>query len=319
MGYNGDSLPYCSKMPDLACLEQLHTLRDFIRWGASRFNAARLHFGHGTENALDDAVALVLNALHLPYDLPDFYLESRLTLEEKQQVVERFQQRIETRKPAAYLTHEAMFCGLPFYVDERVLVPRSPIAELIRQGFSPWSDTLQIDRILDLCTGSGCIAIACAYAFPGAEVDAVDISTEALEVAAINIRRHGLENRVHAIHADLFESLGEQRYELIVSNPPYVSQREWERLPPEYHKEPSLGLTSGQEGLDCAIAILQQAGRHLTEHGILVVEVGGSAEALSSRFPQIPFRWLEFSEGGEGVFLFTAEELLQYQADFATA
>jgi len=306
-------------MTDSATLHHLHTLRDFIRWGASRFNAAGLHFGHGTDNALDEAAALVLSVLHLPYDLPDFYLEAALTPEEKTQVVEMIERRIETRKPAAYLTHEALFCGLSFYVDERVLVPRSPIAELIEQGFSPWMDGVETRRILDLCTGSGCIAIACAYAFPGAEVDAVDVSGEALEVATLNIGRHGLEGRVRPLRSDLFDALGGKCYELIISNPPYVGRAEWEVLPPEYHNEPGLGLKSGEEGLDCVSRILRQASAHLTEDGMLVVEVGASAPALERRFPRIPFRWLELGRGGEGVFLFTAEELLQYRAEFETA
>ena len=303
-------------MSETIVLDHLHTLRDFIRWGASRFTAAGLHFGHGTDNALDEAAALVLGALHLPYELPDFYLESNLIPAEKQRLAELMEQRIETRQPVAYLTRQALFCGLPFYVDERVLIPRSPIAELIQQGFSPWADQLEVTRILDLCCGSGCIAIACAYAFPGAEVDAVDISTEALEVAAINIHRHALENRVHPLASDLFSRLTGRHYDLIVSNPPYVSREEWEELPPEYHSEPRLGLESGQEGLDCVIRILRETGDYLSAEGILVVEVGASARTLEQRFPEVPFRWLEFAHGGEGVFLFTTEELARYRSVF---
>lgn len=298
-----------------SAIEYLHTLRDFIRWGASRFNAAGLHFGHGTDNAIDEAAALVLHTLHLPYDLPDFYLEARLTPEEKRRLLAIIERRIETRKPAAYLIHEALFCGLSFYVDERVLVPRSPIAELIEQRFSPWLDGVEVGQILDLCTGSGCIAVACAYAFPEAEVDAVDISADALEVARINIRRHHLEGRVHLHQGDLFSGLEGRRYQLIVSNPPYVSRQEWQRLPPEYQAEPRLGLESGEDGLDCVLGILRQAGDFLTDDGILVVEVGASADVPRKRCPQVPFLWLEFERGGEGVFLLAARELRHHGND----
>ncbi|GAB6066916.1 50S ribosomal protein L3 N(5)-glutamine methyltransferase [Methylothermus subterraneus] len=294
-----------------AVLEQLQTLRDFIRYGASRFNAAGLVFGHGTDNALDEAAALVLHALDLPNDLPDFYLEARLLEEEKQKVWEILERRIATRQPAAYLTHKAFFCGLEFYVDERVLVPRSPIAELIERRFSPWLDGVEVRRILDLCTGSGCIAIACAYAFPEAEVDAVDISPDALEVAEENVLRHGLQDRVRLVQSDLYQHVTHD-YQLIVSNPPYVSEEEWERLPPEYKAEPRIGLAGGAEGLDCVERILRGASKHLTPDGVLVVEVGASAEALGRRYPEVPFVWLEFARGGEGVFLLTAEELQRH-------
>ncbi len=297
-------------------IDDLQTLRDFIRWGASLFNANRLFFGHGTDNALDEAAALVLHALHLPFDLPDFYLAARLTQEEKQTVVELIYRRVESRKPAAYLIREAVFCGLSFYVDERVLVPRSPIGELIEQQFSPWLDNLSVDRVLDLCTGSGCIAIACAHAFPEAQVDAVELSPEALAVAGINVERHQLEGRVQLIESDLFDQLPQNRYQLIVSNPPYVSQSEWQGLPAEYKAEPKMGLESGEDGLDCVARILRQAGDYLAEDGILVVEVGNSAGALRERYPEVPFLWLEFNRGGEGVFLLTASQVRQYRNIF---
>ncbi|BCX82061.1 ribosomal protein L3 glutamine methyltransferase [Methylomarinovum caldicuralii] len=301
-----------------AAFDHLHTIRDFIRWGASRFNAAGLHFGHGTDNALDEAAALVLHSLHLPYDLPDFYLEACLTPEEKRQLADILDRRIETRKPAAYLTHEALFCGLSFYVDERVLVPRSPIAELIEQRFSPWLDGVGVERVLDLCTGSGCIAVACAYAFPEARVDAVDLSADALEVARINVRRHHLAERIELLAGDLFEPVAGRRYQLIVSNPPYVGREAWRKLPPEYHAEPKMGLESGPEGLDCVLRILAGAGDHLSDDGVLVVEVGASAEALRRRCPQVPFLWLEFERGGEGVFLLSAEQVRRHRDDFSS-
>ncbi|MCW8907165.1 MAG: 50S ribosomal protein L3 N(5)-glutamine methyltransferase, partial [Sedimenticola sp.] len=227
--------------------ENLNTLRDFIRWGASRFNEAGLYFGHGTDNAFDEAIRLILHVLHLPQDLPSAYLDARLTPQEQDDVLALFQERIVRRVPAAYLTHEATFAGLDFFINEHVLVPRSPIAELIEAGFHPWVEPETVGRVLDLCTGSGCIAIGCAYAFPDADVDAVDISSPALEVAAINIERHGLEDRVEAIRSDLFDQLRGRHYDVIVSNPPYVSRDEFLQLPDEYHREPALGLEAGDQ------------------------------------------------------------------------
>jgi ribosomal protein L3 glutamine methyltransferase len=298
-------------------LQYLHTIRDFIRWGASRMNEAGLHFGHGTANAVDESAALVLHSLHLPPDLEGDFFQATLTPLEKRVVLNLLDRRVRERKPAAYLMNKAWFMGLPFYVDERVLIPRSPLAELIDRQFSPWlTDPDTVRHVLDLCTGSGCIGIACAYAFPDAQVDLVDVSIGALDVARRNVREHALDERVTLLRSDLFSALRGRRYDLIVSNPPYVSQGELQQLPPEYQHEPSLGLAGGEQGLDLVLAILQQAGEHLTENGILVVEVGNTQYALSDAFPDIPFVWLDLERGGEGVFLLTAEQLQLCQDQF---
>jgi ribosomal protein L3 glutamine methyltransferase len=300
-------------------LTTLSTIRDYIRWAASRFTEAKVSFGHGTASALDEAAALVLHTVHQPYNLSDAYLQSVLTLEERQAVIDMIDRRINERIPAAYLTHEAIFAGLSFYVDERVLVPRSPIAELIEQRFAPWVDEDQVVRILDLCTGSACIAIACAYAFPDANVDAVDLSTDALAVAEMNVAKHQLEDVVTLYQSDLFNELPEFRYDVIVSNPPYVCLEEWEQLPEEFRAEPDMGFKGGHTGLDIVLRILVDADRYLAEQGILIVEVGSSAETLQSTFPDVPFYWLDFERGGDGVFLLTAEQVSQYNELFLAA
>ena len=294
----------------------LETIEDFIRWGANHFDSNGLFYGHGTDNAMDESVALVFHVLNLQYDIPAEHLQNRLSDQEKTTILELFQRRVDERKPAAYLTNTAYFTGLPFYVDESVLVPRSPIAELIDTGFAPWIDPERVTAILDVCTGSGCIGIACAYSFPGAAVDLVDISPQAIRVANKNIQQHGLQERVMAIQSDLFAVLDDKRYDIIVSNPPYVSSSEMLDLPQEYHQEPALGLEAGDAGLDIVIPFLQQASSYLKPDGIIVVEVGLSSDALQERFPQVPFLWLEFEHGGEGVFMLTADQLLEYRSVF---
>lgn len=290
---------------------ELETLRDMIRWAMSQFNNANLYYGHGMDNAWDEAVFLCLHAIHLPPNADYRVLDAKLLMEERQQVAELIKRRIEERKPAAYLTNTAWFAGLSFYVDERVIVPRSPIAELIERGFDPWLEREKVTRILDLCTGSGCFAVACALAFPNARIDAVDISADVLSVTKINLERHEIES-VNLIQSDLFSELGNAKYELIVTNPPYVADYEMKALPPEYGHEPELALAAGETGLDIIERILKEAVNYLSPHGILVCEVGNSAVALEQYFPEIPFLWLEFERGGHGVFLLTAEQLREY-------
>ncbi|MGA7982855.1 MAG: 50S ribosomal protein L3 N(5)-glutamine methyltransferase [Chromatiaceae bacterium] len=294
----------------------LYTIHDFIRWGASRFNAAGLFFGHGTDNALDEAAQLVLFALHLPADLPAIYRDCRLTEPERGAVAALIERRISERRPASYLTNRAWFAGLEFFVNDEVLVPRSPLAELVEAGFDPWIDAERIHRILDLCTGCGCIGIAAAVYLPDAEVDLADISQGALAVAAQNVARHGVEERVRVVESDLFSGLSDHSYDAIVSNPPYLSTAELASLPEEYHKEPRLGLAGGESGLDLVLRILRDAPAHLNEGGILVVEVGNAAEELEQRFPDVPFLWLEFERGGEGVFLMRREQLVEFHPLF---
>lgn len=297
-----------------AARDELLTIRDFLRWGASEFIAAKLFYGHGTDNPWDEAEQLVLHAINLSPPLGDEWLDARLTLPERKKVVANLARRIQERVPAAYITRQAWFAGLPFVVDERVLVPRSPIGELIQKRFEPWLVN-EPAQILDLCTGSGCIGIACAYAFPEAYVQLSDISFDALAVAEENIEQHGLAERVFAMQSDLFENLHGQVFDLIISNPPYVDAEDMASLPEEYHAEPELGLASGDDGLDFTRRLLTEAVDYLSEQGVLLVEVGNSWPALEAAYPALPFTWIEFERGGHGVFVLNAEDLRKARAD----
>jgi ribosomal protein L3 glutamine methyltransferase len=285
------------------------TVRDFIRWGYSLFNEHDLCYGHGTDNSWDEIIHLVYATLHFSPDSDQDLLDAKLLASEKKLLAERIQLRIEKRIPVSYLTNEAWFCGLSFYVDERVIIPRSPMAELIEAEFSPWVDATKVTKILDLCTGSGCIAIACSANFPDAQIDAVDISEEALAVAKQNIGQYGLEAEVNLIQSDLFNNLPRKQYDIIISNPPYVPESVYDVLPDEYSHEPSLALIAGKDGLKAVDEILKKAGDYLSPNGILIVEVGELQPLVEQAYPAIPFTWLQFEHGEDGVFLLTAQEL----------
>lgn len=286
-----------------------------IEWVCERLQRAELAYGHGTENAWDEAAWLVLHALKLSPQEPLPAPEKSVSGPELQRVRRLLEQRIGTRKPLAYLLQSAWFCGLEFFVDERVLVPRSPIAELITDGFFPWLPQPP-SSVLDLCTGSGCIAVACALAFPEAGIAATDISEQALAVAAINRRRYGLHERLNLYKADVFEGIPARRYDLIVSNPPYVDAGDMAALPPEYRQEPALGLAAGADGLDIVRRILRGAREYLSDGGLLAVEVGNSQSALIEAFPDVPFLWPEFEHGGGAVFLLSKEDLAAHRGAF---
>lgn len=293
---------------------QLGTVRDYVRWAVSRFTKSGVYYGHGTDNAFDEALQLVLYTLGIPLGSESILLDAKLTKKERDLVLTVIDTRVKERIPVPYLTGEAWFCGLAFSVDERVLIPRSPIAELIEQGFEPWLAGRSVESILDLCTGSGCIGIACAHYFEEAEVDLADLSADALTVAQKNIDRYELGHRIRAVESDVFQALSGKKYDLIVSNPPYVDAEDLASMPKEYHHEPALALASGFDGLDITRQILLDAEHHLNEGGLLVVEVGNSCLALEEAFSEVPFTWVEFERGGHGVFVFTREELFQYRA-----
>jgi ribosomal protein L3 glutamine methyltransferase len=303
-----------------AAQQELQTLRDFLRWITSRFHEAGLFYGHGNEDAFNEASQLILSTLKLPVEtLPDIFLDARLSSTEKTQLLSLTEKRIEQRIPLPYLTHEAWFAGLPFYVDERVLIPRSPFAELIESQFQPWLiDPDDVSQILDLCTGSGCIAIACAMAFENARVDAVDISAEALAVAEININKHNMPAQVTAIESDLWQAIkAEKQYDLIVSNPPYVGADEMTTLPDEYRHEPVPALEAADNGLAIVEQILLNAADYLTETGLLFVEVGNSDIAVQERWPETPFLWLDFEQGGHGVFMLTQAQCAEFAGRYS--
>ncbi len=290
---------------------ELLTLRDWLRWAVSRFNEAGLFFGHGTDNAYDEAAYLILHTLHLPIDRLEPFLDARLTAAEGLAVFNILQQRVARRIPSAYLTHEAWLGDFRVYVDERVIVPRSYFAELLAEDLAPWvEDPAAIGDALDLCTGSGCLAILMAHAFPNARIDAVDVSEDALAVARRNVADYRLEDRVHVLRSDLLDDLGDRRYDLIICNPPYVTAASMAALPPEYRREPALALASGEDGLDAVRRIIATAGRHLTPAGLLLVEVGHNADLVEAAFPDLPFTWIDTASGEGKIFLLTQPQLM---------
>jgi ribosomal protein L3 glutamine methyltransferase len=300
-----------SVLHNFDCTNELHTVRDWLRFTVSAFNEAKLSFGHGSASAYDEAAYLILHTLHLPLDTLNPFLDARLISEEKNVLLALLKQRVDKRIPVAYLTHEAWLGDFHFYVDKRVIVPRSFIAELLREQFAPWiDDTKIVTNVLDLCTGSGCLAILAAHAFPDAIVDAVDISPDALEVAQRNVADYGLEERINIIKSDLFSNLTGKQYDVIISNPPYVDGPSMTALPAEYRHEPQLALGSGADGLDATREILKHAADHLNPNGLLVVEIGHNRPALEAAYPNLPFTWLEVSAGDELVFMLRREDLI---------
>jgi ribosomal protein L3 glutamine methyltransferase len=297
-----------------AARRELTTVRDLLRFAVSQFAEQKLFFGHGSATAYDEAVYLVLHTLHLPINHLEPFLDARLTSAERDAVLGIVERRVRERVPAAYLTHEAWLGDYKFYVDKRVIVPRSFIAELLREDLAPWVENPRaVGRVLDLCTGSGCLAILAALSFPHATVDAVDVSHDALEVAKKNVRDYGLENRINLIASDLYESLGAKHYDVIISNPPYVTAESMSKLPEEYRREPEIALASGEDGLDHVRTIVGFATRHLYASGTLIVEVGFNREGVEQAFPKLPLTWAETSVGDEVVFVVDRETLVAHE------
>jgi ribosomal protein L3 glutamine methyltransferase len=293
--------------------DELITVRDWLRWAVSHFEKAGLFYGHGCDNAWDEAVWLVLNALHLPLDRLEPFLDAKLTTAERKSVLALLQTRIEKRTPAAYLTNEAWLGDFKFYVDERVIVPRSYFAELLEEGLEPWlDDPYRVTTALDLCTGSGCLAILMAHAFPHAAIDGVDLSPDALEVAKRNVADYGLETQIELIQSDVFANLGDRRYDLIISNPPYVTEESMSVIPAEYRHEPEMALVSGSDGLDVVRKILIGGADHLSEDGLLLVEVGHNAHLVEDAWPHVPFTWVDAPSGDSKIFMLSREDLIEY-------
>lgn len=294
----------------LEAAHQLHTLRDWLRYAVSRFEEAGIFFGHGTQNSYDEAVWLILSALHLPHDTLENFLDAVITEAERRKLAQLIERRVTERVPTAYLLREAWLGDFKFYVDERVIVPRSFIAELLRDQLAPWVENPEeVTAVADICTGSGCLAILAAHAFPNAEVDAVDISDAALAVARKNVADYGLEHHVHLVQSDMLSALAGRQYDIILSNPPYVDAPSMDALPQEYRNEPDIALASGEDGLDHTHTLIAHAAEHLHPGGLLIVEIGHNRDVLESAYPHLPFTWLEVSDGDQYVFLLTREQL----------
>lgn len=297
-------------MANQQAITHLLTIRDWLRYSVSRFEEAGIFFGHGTNNAYDESVWLIMSALHLPMDTLENFFDARITPAEAKHLAQLIERRVTDRTPTAYLLREAWLKGFKFYVDERVIVPRSFIAELLENGLHPWIEYQEmVESAADICTGSGCLGILLAHTFPNAAIDVVDISPDAIAVANINIKNYGLEEQVTAIESDMFNALAGKTYDLIISNPPYVDAPAMAMLPQEYRNEPQIALGSGSDGLDHTHTLLHEAGKHLNDGGLLIVEIGHNRDALLAAYPDMPFTWLEVDSGNEFVFMLTKEQL----------